>query len=131
MSDDQPRLKKLMLDAAKLKKDAGALMALADRIEKSARWIMLGSDEKAIAYTENAMLYFIHNSNDIDPNADGSISIDDVTHLFNTFYTGEIWSKKKVRMEISKLGFDSVRVGSKRGIKGLVRKNIHTDLVRH
>jgi hypothetical protein len=131
MSDDQVRLKKLMLDVAKLKKDAEEMMALADKIERGARWILLGGDEKAIAYTDNAMLYFINNSDDISSDLYGSISIDDLTQIFNSFYKGEDWSKKMVRTEISKLGFDSVRVGTKRGIKGLVRKNLHADQVRH
>ena len=131
MSDDQSRLNKLMLNAAKLKKDAEAMMALASQVEKEARSLLLGGDEKAIAYTDNPVLYFIQNSDDVAVDADGAISIDDLTNLFNSFYKGQRWSKKQVRIEISKLGFDSVRVGTKRGITGLVRKDIHTNHTRH
>ena len=131
MSDDQSRLNKLMLTAAKLKKDAEAMMALASQVEKEARSLLLGGNEKAIAYTDNPVLYFIQNSDDVAVDADGAISIDDLTNLFNSFYKGQRWSKKQVRIEISKLGFDSVRVGTKRGITGLVRKDIHTNHTRH
>jgi putative DNA primase/helicase len=121
----------------KIKKEIEGVLAWAvegakQLYELNGNWPKVKSSVDAIEkykLDENPVHDFLEESGVVEANPMGSISIEELTKLFNEYHSGREWTKKAIRQRVESLGYLKVRVGSKRGIKGIQKVGTQLQLV--
>lgn len=121
----------------KIKKEIEGVLAWAvegarQLYELNGNWPKVQSSVDAIErykLDENPVHDFLDESGMVEAAPTGSISIEELTRLFNEYHSGKEWTKKAIRQRVEALGYIKVRVGTKRGIKGIRKVGSQLQLV--
>jgi putative DNA primase/helicase len=121
----------------KIKKEIEGVLAWAvegarQLYELNGNWPKVKSSVDAIEkykLDENPVHDFLEESGLVEAIPTGTISIEELTKLFNEYHSGREWTKKAIRQRVEALGYIKVRVGTKRGIKGIRKTGSQLQLV--